>query len=187
MARKKKPAGEGNGKSKAGEAETGAAQAGESEAGAAEAADQSRAQFSVLAQFVKDLSFESPHAPMSLQSPGENPRLQVNVQVQALRHSDELFEVDLMFEAKAESDIGVIYNIELAYGGMFQATNIPDQYLKSVLFVDAPTIIFPFMRRVIADTTRDGGFQPLLLDPIDFAQLFQQNGEKAQVQDLRPS
>lgn len=178
MARKKKkPAGDGNGKSAAGEVET--------EAGAAQAADETQAQFGVLAQFVKDLSFESPNAPATLQNPGENPQLQVNVQVQALRHADELFEVDLMFEAKAQSDVGVIYNIELIYGGMFQATNIPDQYLTSVLFVDAPTIIFPFMRRVIADMTRDGGFQPLLLDPIDFANLFQQNGDKAQIQDMR--
>lgn len=175
MARKKKPAGDGNGKPEASEAE----------AGAAQAAEEAQAQFGILAQFVKDLSFESPHAPISLQSPGENPKLQVNVQVQVLRHSDEVFEVDLMFETKAESDIGVIYNIELVYGGMFQATNIPDEYLTSVLFVDAPTIIFPFMRRVIADTTRDGGFQPLLVDPIDFAQLFQQNSDKAQIQDVR--
>lgn len=176
MARKKKPAGGGSTKPKAKEA---------AEAGAGQAAEEAQAQFGVLAQFVKDLSFESPNSPMTLQTPGENPKLQVNVQVQVLRHSDELFEVNLMFEAKAESEIGVIYNIELVYGGMFQATNIPDQYLTSVLYVDAPTIIFPFMRHVIADTTRDGGFQPLLLDPIDFGQLYQQNSDKAQIQDVR--
>jgi preprotein translocase subunit SecB len=174
MARKKKPAEGGNGTSKEAAAETGGPQP-ELEA----------AQFGVLVQFVKDLSFESPNAPMALQSPGENPKLEVNVSVQAARHTDDVFEVNLVFEAKAQSDMGVIYNVELVYGGMFQVANIPDEYLTPVLFVDAPTIMFPFMRRVVADLTRDGGFQPLLLDPIDFARLFQQSANKATIEDLR--
>lgn len=92
--------------------------------------------------------------------------------------------MNLAFAAKAESDSGVIYNVELIYGGMFQATNIPEEYILQVLYVDAPTILFPFMRRVVADFTRDGGFQPLMLDPIDFGVMFQQNTEKAVIQDV---
>lgn len=174
MARKKKPADDGNGASKDAAADAGATPP-----------QLEGAQFGVLVQFVKDLSFESPNAPMALQSPGENPKLEVNVSVQTARHTDDVFEVNLVFEAKAQSDMGVIYNVELVYGGMFQAANIPDEYLTPVLFVDAPTIMFPFMRRVVADLTRDGGFQPLLLDPIDFARLFQQSADKAQIEDLR--
>ncbi len=174
MAKKKQPAAKTNGKTK---------KAAPDNQPAAEQSGEGEAQFGVLAQFVKDLSFESPNSPMSLQTPGENPKLEVNVQVQAIKHNDEVYEVGLMFEAKAESDAGVIYNIELVYGGMFQASNIPDEYLQQVLFVDAPTVIFPFMRRVVADMTRDGGFQPLLLDPIDFGRLYQQNSEQAKIID----
>lgn len=173
MAKKKKPATDGNGASK--QATPGDQPIGED------------AQFGVLAQFVKDLSFESPNSPLSLQSPGENPKLEVNVQVQAYKHTDEIYEVDLLFETKAASDTGVIYNIELVYGGMFQASNIPDEYLTPVLFVDAPTVIFPFMRRVVADLTRDGGFQPLLLDPIDFGALYQQNSDNAKIVEVSPA
>ncbi len=174
MAKKKQPAAKTNGKTK---------KAAPDNQPAAEQSGEGEAQFGVLARFVKDLSFESPNSPMSLQTPGENPKLEVNVQVQAIKHNDEVYEVGLMFEAKAESDAGVIYNIELVYGGMFQASNIPDEYLQQVLFVDAPTVIFPFMRRVVADMTRDGGFQPLLLDPIDFGRLYQQNSEQAKIID----
>lgn len=179
MARKKKTAGEGNG------AEKKPAAAKKPAADAVEAPDTENAQFGILAQFIKDLSFESPNAPMTLQAPGENPKLELNVQVNAIRHTDDLFEVDLALTAKAESDIGVIYNVELVYGGMFQASGIPEEYLMQVLYVDAPTINFPFLRRVVADLTRDGGFQPLMLDPIDFGALFQQNADNARIQDLR--
>lgn len=169
MAKKKKAAPEGNGASK------------KTVAAGDDGPDNQDAQFGILAQFIKDLSFESPNAPASLQSPGENPQLQVNVQVKAIKHSDDIFEVNLVFESKAQSDAGVIYNIELIYGGMFQATNIPEEYIVQVLHVDAPMIMFPFMRRVVADMTRDGGFQPLMLDPIDFGGLYQQNIDKAKV------
>ena len=175
MAKKKKPASDGNGASKASPAA----------AEAAEQPDADGAQFGILAQFIKDLSFESPNSPISLQAPGENPKLEVNVQVQAFKHTDEIYEVDLIFNAKAESDSGVIYNVELVYGSMFQATNIPDEFILAVLYVDAPTVVFPFLRRVVADLTRDGGFQPLMLDPIDFAALYQQNSENAVIQDAQ--
>ena len=173
MAKKKKAAPEGNGASD------------KKAVGAAESPDAQNAQFGILAQFIKDLSFESPSAPASLQAPGENPKLQVNVQVRAIKHADEIYEVDLIFESKAQSDSGVIYNIELIYGGMFQAANIPEEYIKQVLHVDAPMIMLPFLRRVVADLTRDGGFQPLMLDPIDFGGLYQQNIDKAKIHEAQ--
>ena len=165
MAKKTKPAGDGNGASQETAATEGAAGDQEAEA----------AQFGVLVQFIKDLSFESPNAPMSLQSPGENPRLEVNVNVQVLDHSDGIYEVDLMTEAKAQSDAGVIYNVELVYAGLFRIVNVPEEMLQPIMFVDCPTILFPFVRRVLSDVVRDGGFPPLMLDPIDFARLYAQN------------
>jgi preprotein translocase subunit SecB len=185
MAKKKKTASDGNGAEKKPAAKKPAAAATPVEGAAPDATDAEAAQFGILAQFIKDLSFESPNAPMSLQAPGDNPKLDINIQVQVARHTDEIYEVDLAFNAKAESEAGVIYNVELVYGSMFQASGIPDEYVMQVLYVDAPTIVFPFMRRVIADITSDGGFQPLMLEPIDFGGLFQQNADNASIQDLR--
>ena len=133
------------------------------------------AQVGVLAQYIKDLSFESPNAPKSLQGPGENPKLQINVNVQAKKAAPDTYEVDLMFEAQAHSDDGVIYNIELVYAGVFRIVNVPQDILQPIMFVDCPTILFPFVRRVLSDVVRDGGFPPLMLDPIDFARLYAQN------------
>jgi preprotein translocase subunit SecB len=142
-----------------------------------------RAQLTVLAQYVKDLSFENPGAPQSLQGPGQNPQLKISVNVSAEPRGNETFEVGLNLEVHASNDRGVIYNVELLYGGLFGLRNIPQNLLQPVLFIDCPTLIFPFMRRVLADVTRDGGFPPLMLDPIDFGRLFAENlarGEIAQ-------
>ena len=141
----------------------------------AEARAATGAQLSVRAQYVKDLSFESPGAPQSLQGPGQNPQLKVGVNVNAGPRGDDAYEVALHIEAHAKSDAGVIYNAELVYGGLFRLRNIPEHLLQPVLFVDCPTILFPFVRRVLADVVRDGGFPPLMLDPIDFARLYTQN------------
>ncbi len=146
--------------------------------GSARAAQQ--AQLQVLAQYVKDLSFENPAAPLSLQGPGQNPQLKVGVNVGAEPRGDDSFEVTLHLEVHASNERGVIYNVELLYGGLFRLRNIPQNLLQPVLFIDCPTLIFPFMRRVLADVTRDGGFPPLMLDPIDFGRLFAENLARAE-------
>lgn len=151
-----------------------------SQSAAMGAATGTEAQLTVLAQYVKDLSFESPAAPQSLQGPGQNPQLQVSVNVNAGPRGEDIYEVALHIEAHAKSDTGVIYNVELVYGGLFRLKNIPQQLLQPVLFVDCPTILFPFVRRVLADVVRDGGFPPLLLDPIDFRRLYAQNMARGQ-------
>lgn len=155
-------------------------------AGGGQDAQQPGGELSILIQFIKDLSFESPNSPKSLQGPGENPQLNVNVNVQAAPQGQDIYEVDLNFEAKATSDDGVIYNIELVYAGMFRLTGIPEQYLQPVLFVDCPTLLFPFARRIVADLTQEGAFPPLLLDPVDFAGLYRQNAEQLQQQSAQP-
>lgn len=157
----------------------GAAGAGAGAAGATQAQQGGR-QLAILAQFVKDLSFESPNAPKSLQGPGENPKLQVNVNVHAIGQGEGIYEVDLNFEAKATSDSGVIYNVELVYAGLFRLVGIPQEMLQPVLFVDCPTILFPYLRRIVSDLTQEGGFPPLFLDPIDFVSLYRQNAGQLQ-------
>jgi preprotein translocase subunit SecB len=133
------------------------------------------AQLSVLGQYIKDLSFESPGAPQTLQAPGQNPQLKVSVNVNAVPRAEDSYEVSLNLEVNAKNDAGVIYTVELVYGGLFRLKNVPENLLQPVLFVDCPTILFPFLRRVLADVTRDGGFPPLMLDPIDFGRLYAQN------------
>ncbi len=148
--------------------------------GVAEAKAAGQPQLTVLAQYIKDLSFESPGAPQSLQGPGQNPQLKVSVNVNAGPRSEDTYEVALQFEVHARSDDGVIYNVELMYGGLFRLHGVPQNLLQPVLFVDCPTILFPFMRRVLADVIRDGGFPPLMLDPIDFGRLYAQNLAQSQ-------
>lgn len=151
-------------------------------AGPIEGAGEARAQLNVLAQYVRDLSFENPSAPKSLQGPGDNPQLQVNVNVNGTRRGEDMYEVSLLFDASAKNDSGLIYNIETVYCGLFRLRGIPDPMIQPVLFVDCPTILFPFLRRLVADVTRDGGFAPLMLDPIDFRSLYAQNMATAENQ-----
>jgi preprotein translocase subunit SecB len=137
-------------------------------------------QLAVLAQYTKDLSFESPGSPQTLKGPGQNPELKVSVNVNAGPRGEDTYEVALQLEIHAKSDEGVIYNVELMYGGLFRLRGVPQNLLQPVLFVDCPTILFPFMRRVLADVIRDGGFPPLMLDPVDFGRLYAQNLAQSQ-------
>lgn len=131
-------------------------------------------QVNVLGQYIKDLSFENPGAPRSLRGPGKNPNIQINVNVQAQPIGDDVYEVVLSMEAAAKNEEGTLYNLELIYAGGFRLRNLPPQALKPVLFIECPALLFPFVRRLVADLTREGGFPPLLLDPIDFVALFRQ-------------
>ena len=103
----------------------------------------------------------------------------VTVNVNATSKSDDNYEVVLNIEVHAKGDTGIIYNVELFYAGMFRLRGVPQNMLQPVLFIDCPAILFPFVRRVLADVTRDGGFPPLMLDPIDFGRLYSQNLARA--------
>jgi len=128
-------------------------------------------QVSILTQYIKDLSFENPNAPGSLQSETA-PRIDINVNVNAKRGGDNVYEVELKINAKAMTGDQVSFVIDLLYAGLFGLSNVPDEALEPFLLIEAPRIIFPFARRIIADSVRDGGFPPLMLDPIDFASLY---------------
>ncbi len=131
-------------------------------------------QINVLAQYVKDLSFENPAAPRSLRTPGKNPNIQVNFNVQVNPLEEEIFEVVLTLEAHTKNDDGALYAMEFVYAGVFRLKDLPQQAIKPVLFIECPALLFPYARRIVSDLTREGGFPPLLLDPIDFSALFRQ-------------
>ena len=130
----------------------------------------------VLSQYVKDLSFENPNAPQVYQI-SEAPQLDVQFNIGASIIGDDLHEVVLKIEVKAESDGKVAFLVDLSYAGLFGIRNIPEEHLQPFLLGEAPRILFPFARRVLADAVRDGGFQPLMLEPIDFNALYYQQLE----------
>jgi preprotein translocase subunit SecB len=134
-------------------------------------------QVNVLGQYIKDLSFECPDATRFFRGPGKNPNLQINFNVQVRNLQEDTFEVALSLEGEARSDEGVLYNIELVYAGVFVLRNLPQEAIQPVLFIECPALLFPFVRRLVADLSREGGFPPLLLDPIDFAGLYRRRAE----------
>ena len=135
----------------------------------------------VIGQYLKDLSFESPKAPGSLKSPGENPNLQVDINVNVKKLDEEVFESGIQLKIHASNDDGTIYMLEALYAGAFQVRNLPADALEPVLLINCPTILYPFLRRIIAEMTQEGGFPPLLLDPIDFATLYKQRKAAGEV------
>ncbi|MEX0344402.1 MAG: protein-export chaperone SecB [Rhizobiaceae bacterium] len=131
-------------------------------------------QLNVLTQYIKDLSFESPGAPQSLQGRETAPQININVNVNANPLSETEYDVTLMLNAKAETGKDVLFNIELLYGGVFHVEGFPQEHMLPILFIECPRLLFPFARQIIAESSRNGGFPPLMLDPIDFGQMFQQ-------------
>lgn len=149
--------------------------------GASHPGDSSLApQVNVLGQYIKDLSFESPDTERFFKGPGNNPNLQLNFNVNVRKLQEPVFEVALALEGEAKSDDGVLYNLELVYAGAFALRNLPQEAIQPVLFIECPALLFPFARRLVADLTREGGFPPLLLDPIDFGGLFRRRIEMGQ-------
>lgn len=136
----------------------------------------------VLAQFIRDFSFENPRAPNSLRMDAR-PEVDLGVEMSAKGRTDGLFEVDLKLTVKAATPEGPMFAIELVYGGLFQLGNIPEAMVEPTLLVECPRYLFPFARRIIADVSADGGFTPpFFLDPIDFGTLYMQQKANALAQ-----
>jgi preprotein translocase subunit SecB len=131
----------------------------------------------VLAQYVKDLSFENPNAPDSLRVGDGQQNISVNANVNVQQLNETEYEVGLAFKIETKRGDDVSFLVELTYCGVFRVENIPQDSLHPVLLIEAPRQLFPFARRVLADATRDGGYPPLLLDPIDFVDLYRRNME----------
>ena len=138
-------------------------------------------QVGILAQYVKDLSFENPNAPAVFQWQGQ-PQMDVQVNIGVQGVGQDVHEVVLKLEVEAKGDQGIAYRVECLYAGLFAIRNVPEEQLQPFLLAEAPRILFPFARRVIADAVRDAGFAPLLLDPIDFNGLYIQQLQAQQQQ-----
>jgi preprotein translocase subunit SecB len=128
----------------------------------------------VLGQYIKDLSFENPGAPRSLRPSDKAPKLDVNVNVNAKPQSQTDFEIELKLEAKATRGDETLFIVEVNYAGLFQIRNVPQEHVHPLLLIECPRLLFPFARQVVADATRQGGFPPLMIDPVDFAALYRQ-------------
>lgn len=135
----------------------------------------------VLAQYIKDLSFENPKAPMSLRPREKAPEINVNINVNANPLSETDFEVELKLEATAKAEDEAVFAAELVYAGVFRLNNMPEEAKAPAVLIECPRLLFPFARQVLADATRQGGFPPLLLDPVDFAALYQQRAAEEQI------
>lgn len=129
-------------------------------------------QAQVIGQYIKDLSFENPNVGKLLAEPGEAPGLTLEVNVQAQRMGPDVYESAIELTALAANPTSSIYVLEIVYAGLFKLQNIPPQALEPFLLINCPSLIFPFLRRLAADITREGGYPPLLLDPIDFSALY---------------
>jgi preprotein translocase subunit SecB len=138
-------------------------------------------QLNVLAQYIKDFSFENPLAPRGPQGQQQQPaiNIQVGVTINPIAASD--IEVVLKIDGKAElPDKSVLFAFELEYGGVFRIQNVPQESVQPFVMIECPRLLFPFAREIIATTVSNGGFPPLMLDPVDFAGLYRQNLARSQ-------
>jgi len=125
----------------------------------------------VVGQYIKDLSFENPGAAAMI---NERPQIELGVDLNAVKLEEDLFEVELKIRVDAKNQGKPLFLLEVAYAGAFKLTNIPETATQQmILLIQAPHMLFPFVRRIVADVVRDGGMPPLMIEPIDFMQLYQ--------------
>lgn len=128
----------------------------------------------VLAQYVKDLSFENPQAPRSLMPQEKAPQINIQVNVNARGLSDTDAEVELKIEGRAGEGKDTLFSFELVYAGIFRIEHVEASNRQPVVLIECPRLLFPFARQIVAEAVRNGGFPPLMIDPIDFAGLYRQ-------------
>jgi len=151
-------------------------------AGTPGGAQAAQAQLNVLAQYIKDLSFENPNAPKSLQPAQQQPSINIQINVSAKPLTETDVEVELKIEGKAESTGSVLFEFELIYGGVFRLQNIPQQDLHPIMMIECPRLLFPFAREIISSAVMNSGFPPLRIDPVDFVGLYRQRMAQLQAQ-----
>jgi preprotein translocase subunit SecB len=134
--------------------------------------DTSQPGIRILAQYIRDLSFENPHAPESLRAAPAQPQIDLGVELNARGRPDGFFDVELKLNARAMRDGDAVFHLELVYAGLFQIVGVPEADMEPVLMIECPRFLFPYARRIISDLTSEGGFPPFLLEPIDFAGVY---------------
>jgi len=143
-------------------------------------------QLGVLLQYVKDFSFENPNAPRSMAPSGQQPAISINISVDATPLTETDVEVTLRLDGKAESQGLLLFGFELLYAGVFRIQNVPAESLQPTVLIECPRLLFPFAREIIASATRNGGFPPLLLEPVDFVAIYRQRMAAAQPATAMP-
>lgn len=126
----------------------------------------------VISQYIKDLSFETPNAQTVFLNPAVKPDIELSINIDASKIAEEIFEVSLKISADAKNENQRIFLCEIVYGAVFSIKNIEADMLEQILLIYCPNLIFPYLRRIVTNLTSDGGFPPLMLDPIDFADLY---------------
>jgi preprotein translocase subunit SecB len=150
-------------------------------------AQQANPQLNVLGQYIKDFSFENPNAPRSLAPSEAQPAINIAINVGVQQLGQNEYEVSLKLEGKAENTGTVLFAFDLTFAGMFRLQNVPPEHLQPLLLIECPRLLFPFAREMIATAVRNGGFAPLLLDPVDFVALYQQRMAQAAGQPAAPT
>jgi preprotein translocase subunit SecB len=143
-------------------------------------AQENAPQLNVLGQFIKDFSFENPNAPRALTPSPQQPSIKINIGVEAAPLAENDVEVTLRLDGKAEVQGFVLFGFELLYAGVFRILNIPPESLQPMVMIECPRLLFPFAREIVATATRNGGFPPLMLEPVDFASLYRERMASAQ-------
>jgi preprotein translocase subunit SecB len=144
-------------------------------------------QLNVLAQYVKDLSFENPNAPRSLTQQQGAPKINIQINVNAKPLADNDFEVELKIEGRAEGPNQFMFSFDLLYAGVFKIQNVPQENIHAIIMIECPRLLFPFARAIIADAVRNGGFPPLMIDPVDFVSLYRQRMSEMQPPAATPA
>jgi preprotein translocase subunit SecB len=142
-------------------------------------AEEKPPQLNVLAQYIKDFSFENPNAPRSLAPLPQTPAINIQINVNAVPLGENDFEVVLRLEGKAENAGMLLFGFDLSFAGAFRIQNVPRDSMNPVVMIECPRLLFPFAREIIAGAVRNGGFPPLLLDPVDFVGLYRQRMAEA--------
>lgn len=135
--------------------------------------------FQALGQYIKDLSVENPNSPESMRA-GKQPKIDINVSVGVNAKAEGTNEVVLKLDAKAGTGKDMLFAVELAYAGLFRAENMTQEQMQVALMIEGPRLLFPFAREILANATRQAGFPPLMLDPVDFLALYRQRAAQAQ-------
>jgi preprotein translocase subunit SecB len=131
------------------------------------------AEFGVMAQYIKDFSFENPNAPRSLAPLQQQPEIGIQVNVSPKPISNTDFEVELRIDGKAEASGLLLFSFDLTFAGVFRLQNVPQENISPLIMIEAPRLLFPFAREIISSAISSGGFPPLLLNPVDFVALYQ--------------
>ena len=136
--------------------------------------NEKKEQLTVNIQYIKDLSFENQNSPDSLSNKGESPAINVDINVYAKPLEKKIYEVSLSINSKAEKENFKVFELELVYAGVFTLPekNLNDEEEKRKILIEAPQLLFPFARSIVSNITRDGGFMPLIIQPIDFEFLY---------------